>query len=160
MVASSKSRLESKFQSAIHRTKKTDSSNKFGSASDENGSPSYDSEADSTPPPITPKKAEPNSLKRSTSPNKKKLNTLLSEEKLSVVSSRSPKKDNSGDSGNGSISDLAQPAAPSLSRKTSVRNSASHFDSPSSEVSEDRAESPSREAKLRKDSKSEVIVVD
>ncbi|ABN68232.2 predicted protein [Scheffersomyces stipitis CBS 6054] len=160
LVASSKSRLESKFQSAIHRTKKTDSSNKFGSASDENGSPSYDSEADSTPPPITPKKAEPNSLKRSTSPNKKKLNTLLSEEKLSVVSSRSPKKDNSGDSGNGSISDLAQPAAPSLSRKTSVRNSASHFDSPSSEVSEDRAESPSREAKLRKDSKSEVIVVD
>ncbi|KAK6453855.1 uncharacterized protein RJT20DRAFT_131298 [Scheffersomyces xylosifermentans] len=177
IAASSKSRLESKLKNAVNKSKRVPNddrtltnSNQSGSnlASEESSESSSESDRRAvTPPPITPKKSAPNSLKRSTSPNKKKLSALLGEEKRTVVSSRPAKKDifyeTSSDSPNGSLSELGQPRfAPSLGRKTSVKDLASKFDSPPPESgsSKERSSSPSKEAKKRRESKQEVIEVD
>lgn len=161
-----KSRLESKLQKAVHNSKKNtanESNSNFSiskdadsgpksNKSDNIGSSVYSSERPdppSTPPPSTPKKSAPTSLRRSTSPNKKKLNTYLkdsngnnssSNSQRIIVSSKPSKKDivinkdsnsSSNESPSGSCSDLTQPRfVQGLERKTSVKDMASKFDSP------------------------------
>ncbi|ODV69317.1 hypothetical protein HYPBUDRAFT_235816 [Hyphopichia burtonii NRRL Y-1933] len=108
-------------------------------------------EPPATPPPHSPTKkaSAPGSLKRGQSPNKKKTNSSLSEvsnnkqvksASSSIVSSRPLKRDiiyNHGNnseysSPNGSSTDVSQPKfASSIGRKTSVKDMASRFDSPS-----------------------------
>lgn len=113
-------------------------------------------ETPGTPSPLSPTKAsEPGSLKRSTSPNKKKFmnlsevansNSSLSSStsgngdkppRLKIVSSTPMKKDiiygsSNNSSPNHSALDLTQPTkfAPSLERRTSVKDLAQRFDSP------------------------------
>lgn len=97
--------------------------------------------------PLTPKSAKSPGLRRSTSPNKKSLNSYIerggsnstssvnstNSNSNKIVSSKPSKKDiiYSND-----LSDLSQPKfAPSLGRKTSVKDLASKFDSPSGSAS-------------------------
>jgi len=88
-IVASKSRLESRLQNAV-KTKRIASESKLLliSHSSEKSSktpPTVDTSSSSndaeptTPPPATPKKSATNSLKRSTSPNKKRLSTILNE---------------------------------------------------------------------------------
>lgn len=95
-----------------------------------------DDEKDATPdveeystPPASPKKP---SLKRSTSPNKKKLSSLLLDDKKpvsKVVSSRPSKKDIVYSEDSGAIAEFGQPKfILPLGRKTSVKDLASQFD--------------------------------
>lgn len=155
--------MESKLQKAVHNSKKqnatSDASSKSSLSKDDNIAAKSDAVASSmysnerpappsTPPPSTPKKSAPASLKRSTSPNKKKLNTYLkdsngdnssSNASKNIVSSKATKKDiiidkdynNSSDgSRSGSYTDLTQPKfVQGLERKTSVKDMASKYDS-------------------------------
>lgn len=166
VVASSKSRLESKLQNVVHKTKRLESENEVIGPNPSNIAASKMSVTPSTPPPVTPKKM-PNSLKRSTSPNKKKLSSLLGEEKSlakpQVVSSKPSKKDivydpSSSDSANSSMSDLVQPKfIASIGRKTSVKDLASKFDSPAPETpTKERSSSPTKRSSEKRD----VIVVE
>ncbi|ODV81184.1 uncharacterized protein CANTADRAFT_5146 [Suhomyces tanzawaensis NRRL Y-17324] len=166
----SKSRLETKLQNAVQKTKKDKQENKHSQENNEFPNSTElvteneDTMLPSTPPPVTPKKLVPNSLKRSTSPNKKKLNTILSEDKKPskiVVSSRPSRKDiiydNNADAQ--SPSDFVQPKFIStLGRKTSVKDLATKFDSPAPESpTSERSISPSkRERKV----KNGAVVVD
>lgn len=193
-----KSRLESKLQKAVHNSKKqnatSDASSKSSLSKDDNIAAKSDAVASSmysnerpappsTPPPSTPKKSAPASLKRSTSPNKKKLNTYLkdsngdnssSNASKNIVSSKATKKDiiidkdynNSSDgSRSGSYTDLTQPKfVQGLERKTSVKDMASKYDSttPPPELPEkdnDRRKRQGKNGKDDRDNKEEGVVV-
>ena len=158
-----KSRLESKLQKAVHNSKKQHATNEASSKSSMSKGDNIPAKSDksdavissmynnerpeppSTPPPSTPKNSAPASLKRSTSPNKKKLNTYLkdsnggnsSNASKNIVPSKPTKNDiiidkDSNNSTNGSPSgsytDLTQPKG--LERKTSVEDMTSKYDSP------------------------------
>lgn len=140
-IVASKSRLESRLQNAV-KTKRIASESRLSTVSkaDDEIVGKRDSQIDfsttiepTTPPPSTPKKSSTaSSLKRSTSPNKKKLSSHLSDikDKPAVVSSRPLRKDIefSGDVSDGNI---GQPKYTSLlGRKGSVKDLASKFDSP------------------------------
>lgn len=169
-AASSKVRLESRLKKAVTKTKQhvlvVSESDRRGSADGEYAPNNSDGdislaepilasatptikrtsstvlpEPPATPPPHSPTK-KPGSLKRSTSPNKKKLTTTLYEASndkppRSVVSSRPMKKDivySNGPSPNGSTGDLTQPKFVGLERRTSVKDLAQRFDSPPPKV--------------------------
>lgn len=197
-----KSRLESKLQKAVHNSKKqaaNESNLKSSLSKDADSGPKsnkYDNmgssilsserpEPPSTPPPSTPKKSAPTSLKRSTSPNKKKLNTYLKDSNgdnssssapKSIVSSKPSKKDivinkdynsSSNESPSGSYSDLTQPRfVQGLERKTSVKDMASKFDSPTPPPElpakdSDKRKKQGRSEKENRDNNDEgVIIVD
>ncbi|CAK7909754.1 rho-GTPase-activating protein Rgd2p [[Candida] anglica] len=143
----SKNRLESRLQHAVSKTAKKEDSKQT-------------TEAEETAPVSTELPSLPStpisstsSLKRSTSPNKKKLSE--SPGRSRPVSSRPAKKDVIFDGNNSSyesIKESGQPKfAPSLGRKTSVKDLASRFDSTSPEK---RDRSPDKKAAP------ETIVVD
>lgn len=165
VVARSKSRLESKLQNVVHKSKKPEYEKEETQLNSLDPEVSKTDEGPSTPPPVTPKK-EPSSLKRSTSPNKKKLNSFLGDEtklpKPQVVSSRPSKKDilydtSSSESANSSTTDLSQPKFVSIGRKTSVKDLASKFESPAPETpTKERSLSPSK----RTTNKSDLILVE
>lgn len=125
----SKSRLESRLQNVVH--KKLDP--KESSESKETKDTESEDKNGDTP----SSTSHSNSLKRSTSPRKKKSSTLLLRLGLpSVVSSKPSKKDIVFEQGNNSSSDslkeFGQPKfTGSLGRKTSVKDLASQFDSDS-----------------------------
>lgn len=190
-----KSRLETKLQRAVHNTKKQSTkesdlhsnSSKMNNSSSEpdkvNGSSIFNnnderSEPPSTPPPITPKKSASNSLKRSTSPNKKKLNTYLKDASnknsnalKNTAFSQTSNKDSTGDdnttksvngSPKGSYTNLLQPDFENgLESKTSAGGAAAQDESPGPEVPEkDKKEEISKHNRSQKDNDTGVIVVD
>jgi hypothetical protein len=89
-IVASKSRLESRLQNAV-KTKRIASESKLLQISHsveksskipptaDTSTSSNDATEPTTPPPATPKKSVSSSLKRSTSPNKKRLSTILNE---------------------------------------------------------------------------------
>lgn len=147
MVASSKSRLELKLKKAVHARDPKPDETEDGETAPAVPAKMEEEEAKvpATPPPLLPTKLISNLLKRSTSPNKKKLSSLLQEpERRTVVSSRPLKKDiiydgsSSSSLPSGLTSDLTQPKfAPGLGRKTSVKDLASQFDTPPETPSKD-----------------------
>lgn len=147
LAASSKSRLELKLKKAVHaRDPKPESVAKdetLPALPAKKNEETEETTVPSTPPPLLPTKLT-SLLKRSISPNKKKLSSLLDPERKTVVSSRPLKKDiiydgsSSSSLPSGLTSDLTQPKfTPALGRKTSVKDLASQFDTPPETPSKD-----------------------
>lgn len=154
VAQSSKARMESRLKNAVRKI-----SDDVPEEAPASSNKREQIERPVTPPPPVPSKSSNSSpgksatnlLKRSTSPNKKKLNTLLDQtsSKRNIVSSRPAKKDVIYSSTDSSESEFSKPQfAPGLERKTSVKDLASRYESPSPTPSS------------KKSGNGEVIVVD
>lgn len=155
----SKSRLEAKLQRAVHKSgtagnsSLSDTNTNKGTGDDTSRASRSLSDgtvvASIVTPPDSPKKSASSTLKRSTSPNKKKLNALLYEDKKpatkitpsKVVSLKPSKKDIIYDAGDTSeAGEFAQPTfANQIGRKSSVKDLASQYDSLANDLSMERS---------------------